>query len=180
MKELSLHILDVAKNSVKAGATLVGIDINTDKEGMMTICISDNGCGMTEEVLQRVTDPFYTTRTTRKVGMGIPLFKMAAEMTGGSFDIESEVGVGTKTKAVFKTDHLDFTPLGDMCSSVVLLITMNTHMDFLYRYRIDEREFTLDTRQLKEILGDVPLNEPSIANWIKDYINQNTNQLTEV
>ena len=101
-------------------------------------------------------------------------------MTGGTFDIESEKGVGTKTKAVFKTDHLDFTPLGDMCSSIVLLITMNLHMDFVYRYRIDENEFTLDTRQLKEILGDVPLNEPSIANWIKDYINQNTKQLTEV
>ena len=105
---------------------------------------------------------------------------MAAEMTGGTFDIESEVGVGTKVKATFKTDHLDFTPLGDMCSSIVLLITMNTHMDFVYRYRVDENEFTLDTRQLKEILGDVPLNEPSIANWIKDYINQNTKQLTEV
>ena len=179
MKELSLNILDITENSVKAGASLTRILIEETADSL-TISIKDDGCGMSEEVVKRVIDPFYTTRTTRSVGLGIPLFKLAAEMTGGSFDIESEVGVGTKTKAVFKTDHLDFTPLGDMCSSVVLLITMNTHMDFLYRYRIDEREFTLDTRQLKEILGDVPLNEPSIANWIKDYINQNTNQLTEV
>lgn len=181
MRELSLNVLDIAQNSVAANASLCEIEvIESTRNKELFIGIYDNGKGMTEEQLKSVKDPFFTTRTTRKVGMGIPLFKMAAEMTGGSFDIESEVGVGTKTKAVFKTDHLDFTPLGDMCSSVVLLITMNTHMDFLYRYRIDEREFTLDTRQLKEILGDVPLNEPSIANWIKDYINQNTNQLTEV
>ena len=181
MRELSLNVLDIAQNSISAKASLIEILLEQNTEtNELHIGIYDNGKGMTKEQLQAVRDPFFTTRTTRKVGMGIPLFKMAAEMTGGSFEIESEVGVGTKTKAVFKTDHLDFTPLGDMCSSVVLLITMNTHMDFLYRYKIDKREFTLDTRQLKEILGDVPLNEPSIANWIKDYINQNTNQLTEV
>ena len=181
MRELSLNVLDIAQNSVAANATLCEIEVIESTENKeLFIGIYDNGKGMTEDQVRSVKDPFFTTRTTRKVGMGVPLFKMAAEMTGGSFDIESEVGAGTRTKATFKTDHLDFTPLGDMCSSVVLLITMNTHMDFLYRYKIDEKEFTLDTRQLKEILGDVPLNEPSISNWIKDYINQNTKQLTEV
>ena len=181
MRELSLNVLDIAQNSVAANAALCEIEIvESAKNKELFIGIYDNGKGMTEEQVKSVKDPFFTTRTTRKVGMGVPLFKMAAEMTGGSFDIESEVGVGTRVKATFKTDHLDFTPLGDMCSTVVLLITMNTHMDFLYRYSIDEKEFTLDTRQLKEILGDVPLNEPSISNWIKDYINQNTKQLTEV
>ena len=181
MRELSLNVLDIAENSVAANASLCEIEIVESTEAKeLFIGIYDDGKGMTEEQVRSVKDPFFTTRTTRKVGMGVPLFKMAAEMTGGSFDIESKVGVGTKVKATFKTDHLDFTPLGDMCSTVVLLITMNTHMDFLYSYKIDEKKFTLDTRQLKEILGDVPLNEPSISNWIKDYINQNTNQLTEV
>ena len=174
-------MLDIAQNSISAKASLIEIEVSESTvNNELLIGIYDNGKGMTPEQVQSVTDPFFTTRTTRKVGLGIPFFKMAAEMTGGTFDIESEVGVGTKVKATFKTDHLDFTPLGDMCSSIVLLITMNTHMDFVYRYRVDENEFTLDTRQLKEILGDVPLNEPSIANWIKDYINQNTKQLTEV
>jgi nitrogen fixation/metabolism regulation signal transduction histidine kinase len=181
MRELSLNVLDIAQNSVAANASLCEIEVIESTENKeLFIGIYDDGKGMTEEQVRSVKDPFFTTRTTRKVGMGVPLFKMAAEMTGGSFEIESEVGVGTRVKATFKTDHLDFTPLGDMCSSVVLLITMNTHMDFLYRYKIDESEFILDTRQLKEILGDVPLNEPSIAMWIQQYINENTKQLMEV
>ncbi len=181
MRELSLNVLDIAQNSVAANATTVHIEVNESTEkNELFIGIYDNGKGMTKEQLQSVRDPFFTTRTTRKVGMGIPLFRMAAEMTGGTFDIESEVGVGTKVKALFKTDHLDFTPLGDMCSTVMVLITMNLHMDFVYTYTLDERSFTLDTKQLKDILGDVPLNEPSISAWIKDYFNQNIKEITEV
>ena len=126
MRELSLNVLDIAQNSVAANAALCEIEvIESTRNKELFIGIYDNGKGMTEEQVKSVKDPFFTTRTTRKVGMGIPLFKMAAEMTGGSFDIESEVGVGTKVKAIFKTDHLDFTPLGDMCSSIVLLITIS-------------------------------------------------------
>ena len=136
--------------------------------------------GMTPEQLESVRDPFFTTRTTRKVGMGIPLFKFAAEMTGGRLEMESEVGVGTKVRAYFKTDHLDFTPIGDMTSTIITLVTMNLHMDFIYRRKLNSDEFAVDTRQLKEILGDVPLNEPSIVSWIQQYINENTKQLTEV
>lgn len=181
MRELSLNVLDIAQNSVRAEASLIRIElIESTKNSELEISVSDNGKGMTAEQLRSVRDPFFTTRTTRKVGMGIPLFKMAAEMTGGSFNIESELGVGTKTVARFKTDHLDFTPVGDMCSTIITLITMNLHIDFVYKRQIDEKEFTLDTRQLKEILGDVPLNEPSISAWIKDYISENTKQLTEV
>ena len=179
MKELSLNILDIAENSTKAKAELISIEINETEE-LLTIKITDDGTGMSEEVLRSVSDPFYTTRTTRKVGMGIPLFKFAAEMTGGNFEIESEVGVGTRVRAYFKTDHLDFTPIGDMTSTIITLITMNLHMDFIYRRKINDSEFTVDTRQLKEILGDVPLNEPSIALWIEQYINENTKQLLEV
>ena len=181
MRELSLNVLDIAQNSIRAEASLVTVELReSTKTNELVICISDNGKGMTPEQLESVRDPFFTTRTTRKVGMGIPLFRMAAEMTGGSFGIESEVGVGTKTTARFKTDHLDFTPVGDMCSTVITLITMNLHIDFVYKRQIDGKEFTVDTRQLKEILGDVPLNEPSITAWIKDYITENTKQLTEV
>lgn len=181
MRELSLNVLDIAQNSVRAEASLITIElIENTKNNELEISVSDNGKGMTAEQLQSVRDPFFTTRTTRKVGMGIPLFKMAAEMTGGSFHIDSKLGAGTKTTARFKTDHLDFTPVGDMCSTLITLITMNLHIDFVYKRQIDERVFTLDTRQLKEILGDVPLNEPSITAWIKDYITENTKQLTEV
>ncbi len=181
MRELSLNVLDIAQNSVRAEASLITIELIEDtKTNSLEISVSDNGKGMTPEQLESVRDPFFTTRTTRKVGMGIPLFRMAAEMTGGSFDISSTLGVGTKTTARFCTDHLDFTPIGDMCSTVIMLVTMNLHIDFVYVRQTDGRTFTMDTRQLKEILGDVPLNEPSITAWLKDYITENTKQLTEV
>ena len=181
MRELSLNVLDIAQNSVSANASLVEIEVIEDtsaNELLINIC--DNGKGMTAEQLENVRDPFFTTRTTRKVGMGIPLFKFAAEITGGNFEIESQVGIGTKVRAYFRTDHLDFTPIGDMTSTFIALVTMNLHMDFIYRRKLDSKEFTVDTRQLKEILGDVPLNEPSIASWITQYINENTKQLLEV
>ena len=181
MRELSLNVLDIAQNSVSANASLVEIELIEDTEkNELLIGIYDNGKGMTPEQVENVRDPFFTTRTTRKVGMGIPLFKFAAEMTGGKLEIESEVGVGTKVRAYFKTDHLDFTPIGDMTSTIITLVTMNLHMDFIYRRKLDSNEFTVDTRQLKEILGDVPLNEPSIVSWITQYINENTKQLLEV
>ena len=181
MRELSLNVLDIAQNSVSANASLIEIELKEDTGNHdLLIGIYDNGKGMTPEQVESVRDPFFTTRTTRKVGMGIPLFKFAAEMTGGKFEIESEVGVGTKVRAYFKTDHLDFTPVGDMTSTMISLITMNLHIDFVYKRKVNEKEFTVDTRQLKEILGDVPLNEPSIAMWITQYINENTKQLMEV
>jgi anti-sigma regulatory factor (Ser/Thr protein kinase) len=113
MRELSLNVMDVAQNSVRAEATLVFITVEeSDKNDSLTITIEDNGCGMTEEQVAQVIDPFFTTRTTRKVGLGVPLFKMSAEQTGGSFSIESEVGRGTKTQASYVKSHVDMTPLG--------------------------------------------------------------------
>ena len=174
-------MLDIAQNSVSADASLIEIELTEDtKNHDLLIGIYDNGKGMTPEQVENVRDPFFTTRTTRKVGMGIPLFKFAAEMTGGRLEIDSQVGVGTRVRAYFKTDHLDFTPIGDMTSTIMTLITMNLHIDFLYRRKLDSKEFVVDTRQLKEILGDVPLNEPSIVSWITQYINENTKQLPEV
>ena len=131
MRELSLNILDIAQNSISAGASLTEIVVNENtKENTLLIGIYDNGCGMTEEQVKSVIDPFFTTRTTRKVGMGIPLFKMSCEQTGGKFTIESEKGVGTKINALYKTDSVDFTPLGDIASTIVTIVSMNADKEF--------------------------------------------------
>lgn len=178
MRELSLNILDIAQNSISAGAPLIELLVSeSTKDKTLLLGIYDNGCGMTEEQVSQVLDPFFTTRTTRKVGMGIPLFKLAAEQTGGSFKIESKKGEGTRVEALFKTDSVDFTPLGDIAATVITLITMNTDRDFIYTRRIDGNEFSLSTLEMKEILGDVPLNEPEVCVWMKDYIEEQTNNI---
>ena len=178
MRELSLNILDIAQNSITAGASLITIEIAEDTvTKTLIIGIYDNGKGMSEEQVRSVIDPFFTTRTTRKVGMGIPLFKMAAEQTGGSLKIKSELGVGTEVRATFKTDSVDFTPLGDVAATVQMLISMNTDRDFIYRRSVDGRDFTLDTREIKEILGDVPLDAYEVSQWLIEFINENTHEL---
>ena len=178
MRELSLNILDIAQNSIAAGASLIKIEVAEDTaKHEMLISVSDNGCGMTPEQVSNVLDPFFTTRTTRKVGMGIPLFKLAAEQTGGRLRIESEKDKGTTTSALFRTDSIDFTPLGDVTSTVVILISMNTDRDFIYTRSRNNESFSLNTAEMKEILGGVPLNEPEVVEWMKDYINEQTNIL---
>lgn len=178
MRELSLNVLDIAQNSITAGAALIRIEVLENTEAhTLTIGIYDDGCGMTEEQQKSVLDPFYTTRTTRKVGMGIPLFKMAAEQTGGSFTISSKVGIGTNVQAVFKTDSVDFTPLGDMASTITTLISMNTDREFLYRRVLDGKDFVLDTAEIREILSGVPLSEPAVVQWMRAFINENTEAL---
>ena len=174
MKELSLNILDIVQNSIAAGAEHIGIALIEDADGKLQMTVCDDGCGMHAETLARVTDPFCTSRKTRKVGMGIPLLRLAAEQTGGSFEITSKKGVGTSTKAVFHSDSIDFTPLGDMTSAVTVLISMNTDRDFIYRRSADEKEFVLDTREIKNILDGVPLDNPDVVQWMKEYIDENT------
>ena len=173
MKELSLNILDVAENSVKAGATLTQI-ILEEKGSELTLIIRDDGCGMDEETVKAVTDPFYTTRTTRKVGLGVPLLKLAAEQTGGSFEIKSETGEkhGTEVKAVFDTSHLDFTPLGDVTSSIITLIQGHPDTDFYFYHCVDGKEVMLDTREVRNVLDGVPLDTYEVIKWIEDYINE--------
>lgn len=178
MRELSLNVLDIAQNSIAAGAKLVEIDICEDTAaGLLTIRIADDGCGMTPETLKSVTDPFYTTRTTRKVGMGVPLFRMAAEMTGGGFQIASAPGRGTAVTARFHTGHVDFVPLGDLCSTVTMLICMNTDRDFRYTRQKDEKSFTVDTRELRRILDGVPLDTPEVRAWIQGYLTEQTQMI---
>lgn len=179
MPEISLNILDVAQNSVKAGAKLITLECCADTEkDTLTVVIDDDGCGMTKEQVDAVTDPFFTTRTTRKVGLGVPFFKMAAESTGGSFEIKSEPGVGTTVTCVFILSSIDRMPLGDMVSTVHMLVTLNENIDFIYRYRIDEREFVLSTKEFREILGDVPFSEPEVSEYIKEYLRENTEEVT--
>ncbi len=178
MRELSLNILDIAQNSITANASLITIEIAENTvEHTLLIGIYDNGKGMSETQVKSVIDPFFTTRTTRKVGMGIPLFKMAAEQTGGNLEIESELGVGTQIRAIFKTDSVDFTPLGDVASTIQMLITMNTDRDFVYKHKVDKKEFVCDTRELKAILGDVPLDTYEVSQWILEFIKENTEVL---
>ncbi len=177
MKELSLNILDITENSVKAKATLVEILLTEDNE-RLTISIKDNGIGMTEEVRRSVIDPFYTTRTTRKVGLGIPLFKFAAEQTGGGIQIcsrhigEHKEDHGTQVSALFYKNHIDFTPLGDVISTVTTLIQGHPDTDFLYRHIFGDSEVSLDTRELRSVLDGIPLDSFEILLWIKENLEE--------
>ncbi len=175
MRELSLNILDIAENSVKAGATLVEI-LLTETQDTFTMEIRDNGCGMTPEFVAKVTDPFCTSRTTRKVGLGIPLLLLAARQTGGDVTIHSvtkemdATAHGTSTKALFYKNHIDFTPLGDITETLCTLIQCNPHMDFEFHHRLPGGEVVLSTKEMRETLGDVPLNTYEVIVWIREYM----------
>lgn len=174
MTELSLNVLDVAQNSVKAKATLIEISVSADfSADLLTIVIKDNGCGMSREQVAAVADPFFTTRTTRKVGLGIPFFKQAAEMAQGNLEITSQLKVGTTVSATFRLSSIDRMPLGNMTETMHQLITFNPDIDFLYTYRVNEKEFTLDTRVFREILGGVPFDVPEVSDYIRDYLKEN-------
>jgi hypothetical protein len=178
MKDLSLHILDLSQNSISAGAVLVEITIDEDiVKDILTICIKDNGRGMDKDFLERVKDPFVTTRTSRKVGLGIPLMLAACRRCEGDLIIESEKNVGTKLLATFKYSHIDRTPMGDMTDTMLSLILAgsneNKTVDFIYRHIIGQKDFSLDTRELRTALGEeVSLSEPDVLMWIKDFINE--------
>ena len=175
MKELSLNVLDVTKNSVTAGAKNITVSLIEDAAGTLTLTIADDGCGMSPEMVARVSDPFTTSRTTRKVGLGLPLLKLAAEQTGGAMRVESEVGVGTTVTATFDTGHIDFTPLGDMISTVTMLIMGSPDIDFTYVHQTPSLAVRLSTAELREVLGDVPLSSPDVIEWIKEYLQEQYN-----
>ena len=178
MRELSLNILDIAQNSIVAGASLTEIVVEENTaEKTLLIGIYDNGKGMTEEQVRNVQDPFFTTRTTRKVGMGIPLFKLAAVQAGGDLSLETKQGEGTKITAVMQHGHIDRSPIGDMAETMVNLVSMNDKIDFVYRHCTDDGEHVLDTRQIREIMQDVPLSNMSVLAWIRDYVNEGLNEI---
>ncbi len=176
MKEISLFILDIAGNSIRAKASNMKIAICENDE-ILSFSISDNGCGMDEDFLARVTDPFSTTRTTRKVGLGIPFLKMQAELTGGSFSITSKSEReypeehGTTTSATFMKGSIDYVPLGDIVETICTLIHGMGDMNLEFQHLVGNREVTLNTVELRQILGDdVPLSEPEVIDWIRQFL----------
>ena len=178
MKDLSLHILDIVQNSIRAKAKLVGIEITElPKEDHLMITITDDGYGMNAEQLRNAIDPFYTSRTTRKVGLGLSLFKQNAEMTGGLFNIESELGNGTKVTAVFGLNHLDRPVMGDLVGTLLLLICSSGETDYVFKHQTPLGEFGVDTRELKQILENVPLNNPEVWSFLKEMLQENLEQI---
>ena len=177
MQELSMNILDIAENSVKAGALLILVLLEYTDDKRLILTIEDNGKGMDEETVKKVSNPFYTSRTTRKVGLGIPFIKMAAEMTGGSFMIESKVGAGTNVKAEFFYEHIDMMPLGNIGETLSALISTNETIDFRYSVKCNGNEFVLDTKEIKDLLGGVSLNNAEVAVFIRDYTNEHTEEV---
>lgn len=173
MKELSLNILDIAQNSVKAGATR--IEILLERRGaLLSVAITDDGKGMSPEFAAAAADPFTTTRTTRKVGMGLPLFKLAAEQTGGTMAIDSRQGEnhGTRVSATFHTDHVDCEPLGDVASTITTLLQGNPEIELTYIWREEAGQKRLSTAEMRQTLGDeVPLSAPEVLAWVREYLN---------
>lgn len=176
IKELSLNILDIAQNSIKAKAENIGIYL-TLKDNVLEIKITDDGCGMSSEVAKNVSDPFYTTRTTRNVGLGLPFFRQAAEQCGGSFSLSSvpqekdSVNHGTVVTATFHTDNIDFTPIGDIISTIATLIQGAPSIDFHFVHTVSGRKAELDTREMRSILGsDVTLDNPDVIAWIEGFL----------
>ncbi len=178
LTEISLNILDIALNSTKAEATLVEIDVRVDETSdSLYVSIKDNGYGMSKEQVERVIDPFYTTRTTRSVGLGVPFFKLAAEATGGDFEISSVKNEGTIIKTRFVLSHIDRMPLGDVAGSIHSLIVYHPTIDFVFRYAFNQASFVLDTREFREVLGDVPFDVPDVSNYIMEFLIENKKEV---
>jgi hypothetical protein len=168
MKELSLHILDIVQNSIRAEANRISIEIRElTLEDRLTITIIDNGKGMTSEQSAKAVDPFYTSRKTRRVGLGLSLMKAAAERCNGQMQIQSSLGCGTEVIAVFQRSHWDRAPIGDMPSTMISLIASNPDIDFIYLHQLDDREYRLSTVEIRQILDGLPLSHPSVLSIIR-------------
>lgn len=176
--EISLHILDIVQNSIKAGADFIQIKItvHTDTK-KIRVEIKDNGCGMNSEQLAACENPFFTLRSARKVGLGIPFFKQSAECTGGAFSILSKEGQGTGIMAEYHMDHMDCIPIGDISATIYSLVIMNKTLDFLFQYQVDARQFVLDTRQMREMLGGIPFDSSEISSFLKEFLYENKKEV---
>ena len=178
MLTLADHILDITENSVRAGAKLIEITIDEDSESdLLTIEIKDDGHGMSQEVLKKVLDPFYTTKTVRRVGLGLPLLKDAAYRSGGTFHLESQENSGTKVTATFGLHHLDRQPLGSIINIIIILIISNSEVDFFYKHRHNDRRFGLDTREIRKEIEDIPINHPEIIKYIRGVIEEGLREI---
>lgn len=178
MQDLSLHLLDLVQNSVAAGANLVKIIIYEDgQKDWLSIGIEDDGRGMDEETIKRVTDPFYTTRTTRKVGLGLPLFQATTQRCEGTLTIKSAVGKGTEIKAGLRLRHIDRPPFGKLDDTMTTLILCNPEIDFVYSHKTNYGEFRLDTREIRQTIGEIPIEHPEIIAWIQSHIKEGLNEI---
>ncbi len=163
MKELALHILDIAENGIAAGARCISILVDEDRiNNRLTVEVEDNGRGMSSEMLKKVTDPFVTSRTTRRVGLGLSLLQMAAQRCDGEFKIESKQGKGTRVIASFRYDHIDRAPVGDTASSLTSLMIANPETDFIYTHRVDGNDFTLDTTEIRQEMEGFSFSDPAV------------------
>lgn len=178
MREIALHLLDIAENSAAAESQNISIEVHEDLHSdRLSTHVVDDGRGMDAETVQQVQDPFYTTRTTRNVGLGIPLLKLAAEMAEGSFRLQSEPGKGTRLEAVFRHSHIDRMPLGDIASTFLtaLISHPNIHWTFVYQVTDksgDSRDFVFDDVELKTELGDLPLTEPEVLTFVRGMLEE--------
>jgi hypothetical protein len=173
LEELSDHLMDISMNSVRAGAKNVALSVVADEaQHRLTILITDDGVGMSEEAVKNVTDPFFSTKTGKKVGLGVPLLKGAAEMCEGEFHIRSAPGKGTEIEAVFALGHPDLPPLGDVKETMFLLSVSNPEVRFSFRYDVGGKEFLLDTGEMKDALGGVPLNHPEVIGFLRRYVEE--------
>ncbi len=173
MEDISLHILDIAENSIAAGSTLIRISLMEDrKEDVFRVEISDNGKGIPDGLVAEVLNPFYTTRTTRKIGLGLSLLAQSARETGGTISIKSAEGAGTVVTAEFRPSHIDMKPLGNVAETLVVLIAGNPLTDFIFSFITDGDTFSFDTRQMKKVLEEVPINSPDVLAEIRKEIKQ--------
>lgn len=178
MQDLSLHILDIVENAIASEASHVAIRITEDPEAnQMIVEIEDDGEGIPADLLDKVVDPFFTTRSTRKVGLGLSLLKQAVQQCEGDLQIHARKGRGTLVRADFRYDHIDRKPLGDMASTIVALIVGNPHMDFQYVHRKGDKTFCFDTVELKRELDDVPIDHPKVIQFIRDEIKKGLREL---
>lgn len=181
MRELSMHILDLAQNSIVVEAKHIDIEVAADtRADKLTITLKDDGWGMPPDMVEAVRSPFVTTRTTRRIGLGIPMMAEAAEACDGSLDLRSEVGVGTTLTATFKLSHIDRVPMGDTVGTMIALIASNPDISFKYTQRVDDKEFVLDTEEIKAQLDGVPINENAVLKWLADYVKEGTSGEMEI
>jgi anti-sigma regulatory factor (Ser/Thr protein kinase) len=180
LRELALHILDIAENSISAGASRIRISVEEDLQAdRLSITIEDNGKGMDAETVARITDPFITSRTTRNVGLGIPFFKAAAEACEGTFNIQSQPGLGTIVIAVFKRSHIDRMPLGDLVGTLQTLVIGTPEVHWIFEYRIDDEKFLFDDQPVKEILAGVPLSDPGVMRYIRETLRTGISEIRQ-
>ena len=178
MNNISMHILDIAQNSIRGEAKAIMIFINENIEkNVFEFEIKDNGKGMDKDLLDLVTDPYTTTRNTRKVGLGLPLLKQSAEQAKGYLKVNSEIGVGTIVKAVFKYNHIDRPPLGDISGTIVLLVAANPDINFKYIHQFNNEKYEFDTHEVKSVLGDMKISDPKLRGFLNEMIAENLKEI---